>query len=518
MIKRFTIAAFGILLLAACVEKDPDAGTVIPAIRIEPAQITAFRATFTVSSVGVCRIDYGWGTTKDRAEALLHSVETESAGTAQTTLLLDGLEAETDYWLCARGTGPDGNQGKLATVRFTTGKGPSSLYSWEKNRRGVPSFADISLVTMGWHNANPPEWTADRFASHVSYTDASGTPHWLFDSFLCIDGWDGKRGLSYSLANGRYSAGKESWQDLLDAWLGEDGALALLDQAVDRAASLQLGTPPSKRYVVMSLPDPTRFQYFSDKSSSTTYWGSLDGVALDFASVEDQKAAWRWYMDSCRELFYQRRYKHLELAGFYILSEELPLAPDFFKSAGQSYTPGVDTINWEYKNWEELVPWASAYAHSCIEGLWWVPYHLAPGYKVWSELGFDCVFMQPNYYWDHDNVSHPLSATENALKTYKMGIELEFEYSLVESVMADGRSGPDGNGSPTFYLKDVPMLRQRVRDYMDMYVHSGLYGQLPIAVYSGTDAWNQLATSTYPEDRKMFLDLCSFISQSPLKK
>ena len=84
--------------------------------------------------------------------------------------------------------------------------------------------------------------------------------------------------------------------------------------------------------------------------------------------------------------------------------------------------------------------------------------------------------------------------------------------------MADGRSGPDGNGSPTFYLKDVPMLRQRVRDYMDMYKRTGLYGQIPIAVYSGTDAWSQLATSPDPEDRAMFLELCNFISQSPLKK
>ena len=99
-----------------------------------------------------------------------------------------------------------------------------------------------------------------------------------------------------------------------------------------------------------------------------------------------------------------------------------------------------------------------------------------------------------------------------------MGIELEFEYSLVASVMADGRSAPDGNGTPYFYAKDVPLLRNRVREYMQSFKDTSLYGLLPIAVYSGTDAWNQLATSTEQGDIDMFREICSFIYESPLKK
>ena len=126
--------------------------------------------------------------------------------------------------------------------------------------------------------------------------------------------------------------------------------------------------------------------------------------------------------------------------------------------------------------------------------------------------------MQPNHYWDHDQISHPLSTTANALVRYRMGMELEFEYSLVASVMADGRSGPDGSGNPTFYAKDVPLLRERVRAYMQTYKDSGLYGVLPLAVYSGTDAMHQLATSADPGDREMYHDLCQFIIGSPLKR
>ena len=92
-----------------------------------------------------------------------------------------------------------------------------------------------------------------------------------------------------------------------------------------------------------------------------------------------------------------------------------------------------------------------------------------------------------------------------------MGIELEFEYSLVAEVMADGRTGPDGSGNMVFTKADVPMLRTRVREYMDAWRSTGFYGVLPIAVYSGTDAWYQLASSKDPGDREIFLELCRFI-------
>ena len=498
---------FALLLLAACQGKERTEEPVHPSIRLTEASVNAFQASFTVNSVYAVSIKYGVGKTPAEAGVLPFSLETGGAGPRQFTLFVNDLEPLTDYTLCARGIGPHGEEGPVQTLAFATVKGPEGLYSWEKRRTQAPSFADISLVTMGWHNASPPAWTAERFASHVQYDGK-----WLFDAFLCIDGYNSRRGQCYSIANGRQSADKEAWEDLLDAWLGDDGALKQLDAAISAA-----GTPPRPRYIVMSLPDPVMFQYFSDKGSSTTYWGSLDNKTLDFSQVEDQKAAYRWYMDCCRERFYMLHLQHVELAGFYILSEELHLAPAFYETAGIPYDSS-DIWNNECKHWEELVPWVASYAHACNEGLWWIPYQLAPGHRVWRQLGFDGVFMQPNYYWDHDNISHPLVDTKQALRQYGMGIELEFEYSLVASVMADGRSGPDGNGSPTFYAKDVPLLRSRVREYMNAYRDTGLYGQLPIAVYSGTDAWHQLATSTDTEDQAMFRDICTFVIDSPLKK
>ena len=500
----------GFLLLAACGKKEPVSQPSLPGIRAELKDITAFSVSFEVQAVKTATLRYGVD------EEMSESRETGSIGPVTLSLQLDRLTPLTDYTLYVKGIGPGGEQGNIVTLPFSTPRGPGQLYSWEEKRNGPPAFADISLVTLGWHNYNPPAWTAERFASHVEYTGPDGKARWLFDSFLCIDGWDPARNLSFSITNGRYSAVKESWEDLLEAWLGTGGALLQLDAAIENA-SARLGRPSSPRYVIMGIPDPIRYQLFSDKQSSTAYWGSVNGKALDFSHTEDQIAAYRWYMDLCRSRFNSMNFKHLELAGFYILSEELPLDPAFFKATGQDYSSAY-TWNWEQKNWEIILPQVSSYAHSCKEGLWWIPYHLAPGYKVWKQLGFDQAWMQPNYYWDHGQTSHPLSSTKEALRKYRMGIELEFEYSLVASVMADGRSGPDGNGNPVFYAADVPLLRGRVREYMQMYRDSGLYGELPVAVYSGTDAWHQLATSEDPEDKAMFREICTFIVDSPLKK
>lgn len=501
-----------LLLLASCGEKERT-GTVSthPAIRVELEEASAFWASFSVQTLACTSLRYGL------SEDMPMRIDMTSDLLDKARIQLSDLLPVTSYTFYIQGIGRDGEEGSVMEVAFKTIESPDGLYPWESARSALPSFADMTLVTMGWHNSNPPKWTRERFASHVQYKDREGHSYWLFDSFLCIDGIDPVRGRILSISAGSRPSGvKASWEGVLEAWTGDNGALKELDAAVEEAAA-SLGAPRTPRYVVMGIPDPIRYELFKDPASSTTYWGELDGVPMDFSKVKDQVAACKWYMNLCRERFYACKFKHLELAGFYILSEELPLDPAFYQAAGQSYDE-ADTWNWRQKNWELIVPQLSSYAHSCMEGLWWIPYHLAPGYKVWKQLGFDNVFMQPNYYWDHDAVSHPLTLTKKALKDYKMGMELEFEFSLVADVMKDGRSGPDGAGNPTFDAGDVPLLRSRLREYMQACKDAGLYGKLPIAVYSGTDAMHQLATSPDAGDKDMYRDLCEFIIGSPLKK
>ena len=126
---------------------------------------------------------------------------------------------------------------------------------------------------------------------------------------------------------------------------------------------------------------------------------------------------------------------------------------------------------------------------------------MAEGYRKWKDFGIDMAYMQPNYYWDEAG-KNPMSATFSEIKRLGMGLELEFEYSMVESV----------NGAAS-----AQKYRARFDEYLKWARSSGVYGTLPVALYSGTDAMHQLATSSAPGDREMYYELCDFIVASPLR-
>ena len=366
-------------------------------------------------------------------------------------------------------------------------------------QKAVPVLHDMDLV--GGYHREPRIWDAERFAPHVSFVDENGKEQWLFQSFLFIEGHDAIRNRNLSLGPVGISAGKESWEGQLDLWLGPEAGVKALDEACAAVAG-RIGKPDRKRYVILAIPDAIMFETFADKASSTTYWGAVDGEQLDFATVEGQLKAYRWYIDEARKRFRALQCRYLELGGFYILSEELHL------SYGE--TP-EERLNCQYKRWEEIVPEVAAYCHAEGEGLWWIPYHLAPGYRHWKELGFDQAYMQPNWYWDLYYGHHPFDKTLEAIKTYGMGMELEFEYSAVYSQMPEGTRGPDGAGKMIFTRADVPALQGRLRTYMQQFKDAGLYGKAPVALYSGSNALTQLATSPYPEDQALYRELCTFI-------
>ncbi len=75
----------------------------------------------------------------------------------------------------------------------------------------------------------------------------------------------------------------------------------------------------------------------------------------DFSKEEDRIAACRWFIDEVLERYGTGKWKHVELAGFYWITEEtLDESP--------------------------LLPEVSAYLHSKGYPLTWIPYFEAPGY------------------------------------------------------------------------------------------------------------------------------------------
>jgi len=355
------------------------------------------------------------------------------------------------------------------------------------------SFTDITLVGY-WHR-EPQHWDAARFAPHVSWKAPDGSEHWLFEGFLFLEGYDRVHDRNLVISPSGISADKQAWQYQLDLWLGTDGCVRELDKACGEVAG-RIGAPSRKRGVIIGLPDAIMFENFADKTSSTTYWG--DG--LDFASVEDRMEALRWYIDGAQRMFEALQCRYLELSGFYITSEEI-------------YLPYDIDVNTRYKNWEVLTPLLSEYCHQAGQGLYWIPYHLGPGYKHWKELGIDQVWMQPNWYWDlRDDDRHPFEKTLAAIKEADLsGMEVEMEYSAVAAEMTSGIWGPDGQGKMVFSGKDVPALQERVRHYIEEYKEAGFFGNKSIALYSGSNAFTQLASSTIPEDRTLYDEICRFV-------
>lgn len=499
----------GIVLAASCGGDKTPEYIPQPAVRLTVESVFHTEALVCVESLNCDEVRVMAGAEEAQAptaeEIVAAGVQTGEDG----SVLLRNLIPGTRYCAYGAGRSSTGSVSKVEKVRFITPSLAPDLYPWEASRKAAPDFADITLCPGGGvPNSNrwfslPEVWDAQRFAPHVSYVGEDGKERWLFEAFLSLSGID-PEGRNFGInPNGRQSAPKESWEEFARYWAGEGGAFSELDNAVGTASARIGSAPPSKRYAVMMMPDPVMLEYFTDKSSSTTYWGSLDGEQLDFSSADDQVRALEWYIDLVRSMFDELRLNNVELAGFYILSEELVALPDGW--------------NYRYKRWDAILPRIGEYLDARNEGLYWIPYLGADGTGIWKDLGITYAWLQPGRYWDTSG-DKPIDSSILKIKELGMGIELEFEYSMVEGVMSiPCCMGPDAAGNYVFTLKDVPSLRGRFREYMDAFRESGLYGKERIALYSGSNALWQLANSPETDDIAMYHELCSFIDDNPLR-
>ena len=356
-------------------------------------------------------------------------------------------------------------------------------YAWESARDGILSYTDLVLCYGGSTHRKPYEWTAGRFAPMVSYTDASGREQWLFDSFLCIEFRMG----DYSINLGQHldSGTRKHWEELLDYWLGDPATgVGALEVAI-AAAATRLGPPPTKRKVVMVLPDPIIYEYYDGSKPSTTYWGEVNGRRMDFSNDQDRITVQKWYINEVRRHFDEAGYKYIELAGFYIVSEDLA-------------TPG-DGWNPELKRWEEVIPSVAEYLHALNHSLAWIPYNRAAGYTRWREMGIDYAYMQPNIFWGR-HADYTWERFFSDVKANNLAMELEFDDELLAK-----------NPGCEAY-------RTRLREYMSGARTNGIYGTQPLAYYQGYMSLYDLWISEDPVDQALFHEFCRFVVNNPLRE
>lgn len=395
----------------------------------------------------------------------------------------------------------------------------SGLYEWEKSREGILQFADLDLLAGGLTSKTPNKWDENRLKPHVTFTDENGNEQWLHEAFLFIGNEDTQSGSTFSITSEYIKSGDQaSWQRFADYWISDKGVAKVLDQTISNAIS-RIGHPSFRHKVVIAMPDPIMLEYFADKTSSKTYWGKVEGRQLDFSSTSDQVLAYQWFIDYVRAAWDKVAPQNLELAGFYILSEELVAV-----SSGWNY---------KYKRWDKILPDVSEYLHARKYGMFWIPYYKASGYNMTSTLGIDYTWLQPNKYWDYSE-KKSWTWVFDTMSTYGHGMEIEFEGSHGEpgwsqyeegtartssSILETVRTDQDAQGTPKGQPNpQAARNKQLLRDYMARYKESGHYGKTRIATYSGTDGMYELATSTDAADKEMYLEYCRFIAGNPMRK
>ena len=377
--------------------------------------------------------------------------------------------------------------GAQQTRQATTEAADPAMYAWEQDRNGILSFSDLVLCYGGSTHRTPYRWDEQRFAPFVAYTDKQGKEHWLFDSFLCLEFQLGYT-YAYEVGHRGYtSAGKPQWQELIDYWFDKDNGINALEEAVKEAAQ-RMGTPPSKRKVIFSFPNPVIYRLYDKTNESTVYWGELNGRELDFSVGKDRVDACKWFIDQVRRKFDEANYQYVELAGFYIISEEIVVSPAV-----------EDGWNHELKRSEEVVPPVAEYLHALNECLCWIPYNRAGGYKRWKQVGVDYAYMQPNHFWD-DKGERPLPRFFSDIKAHDLAMEFEFDEALLE-------------GKP-----NCDVYKKRFREYMSNAKSEGIYGKQPLSYYHGTNGFYDLWASPAEKDQELYHEFCQFVIGNPLRK
>ena len=322
---------------------------------------------------------------------------------------------------------------------------------------------DMALLYYGGSH-RPNQWDNDALQSNVSYIDAEGIEHWLFDSFLFLE---------FNAGNGRYfesgydngentdgiAARKEDWLAMLDKYFAQDGPIARLNTVISQTAA-RIGSPKYKRRLVVFVPAA----FYKQKN-----WGELNGKALDFSVAQDRIDASLWWVDYAREKFNSLNLKYLSFDGIYYVAEQL--------TNNRQYLPDLAR---EIQN----------------RGLkfYWIPYWGADGMGEWKEMGFDEAFLQPNYFFSQQKPDYQsyFDKVMGYAKSHGMSLEMEFDERGLKQSVADYRG-------------------DRLWDYIKAFSSYEVAKSNHIAYYQSDTMVHALHCSSDPDDQALYRALCSMI-------
>ncbi len=320
----------------------------------------------------------------------------------------------------------------------------------------LKSYHDMVLLYGGGAHREYV-WDVAHAAPYVSYVNRSGAEKWMFDAFLLLEIHDGS-GCTFATGYTKNPATQDDWKKLADHFLQKDLCVGALDLAVE-AAKRRIGNPPTKRKVVIGLPEPMKGQ---------KNWGKVSGKELDLALDDDRIDACKWYIDYVRNKFKRMKYKNIELVGFYWIAEEATNTRTIIHSVGD-------------------------YLNKCKLSFNWIPWFRSDGFDEWKALGFNYSYLQPNYFFDDKIPYSRLNEACELAKEYDLDMEMEFDERILS-----------GWG-------------YRLDDYMKAFKENGCWQTKRLAYYQGSLGLYELYRSQKDEDKALYHRFCEFVVNHPVK-
>ena len=318
---------------------------------------------------------------------------------------------------------------------------------------GYRTGTDISDLVLIYHGStHRPEWNSTQLKPYV-YQNSDKGFHWMFDGFLFLEIFDKNRKIEWDPGFGHNTADKKEWEWLSDRYFSKGKGPDALESVLDSLALKDI-KPLRKRKVVISIPDPV---------AGFTDWGEIDGRKLDFNNPSDQVTAACWFIDRILKMWEGKNYRHIQLDGFYWVHE----------AAGKDY---------------QIIPEVKRYLLAKSMRLYWIPYWKAERSDIWKELGFDCAYQQPNYFFNKELSAERLNDACNFGKLHGMGMEMEFDNNVIN---------PEG--------------RKKYYEYISAFETNGVWEERQVAYYEGGGAWLKISQSTDPEMKKMADRLSSIV-------
>lgn len=353
-----------------------------------------------------------------------------------------------------------------------------------------PQFNYLRHLMLMYGDARRP-WTPDEAKYYVAHLTENGVPDdWLFDSFLFLNVKassgrdfcaDVNLGTTMSGEGDFYAvcspnpANKIDWGELLDFYLGSNGAVETLNRTIEECSKTIVQPYGHRRNIVLMLPYPHITQ--GD-------FGTLPGGAstLDFTTrnqnlmraTAQRLEATKWMVDQVVDRWEEKKLRHVNLLGVYWMFETV------------------------YRGWDVDDHWLLKELRLYInqKGLkfLWIPFwssynvHLLDDYHKYY---FDLAFLQPNHMFYKNGKS--LKTTAEAARARNAGIEMEYYLELNEPIAIEGER------------------HARFREYLNGGVELGYMNEAACAHFQGVGSLARMHRHADPKEREYYQDIYEFV-------